>query len=304
MRARVVPVLWVSYLVACLLLLDVLGSPAYPIVVVVAGLALAVVTARLEPRVLVAWHPVAHDLGRVIGLYVVCVGLLYLAFQVFGMDNVAGLFFAFAGALLIGVGGPVLHVAIAQRRPLSALGLTRDRLLETVALGLLLAGVQVALTFPKLEFGPPDTWLPLLAMAIAVGFFEAMFFRCYVIAVVEPMFGIVPAVGASAGLYALYHVGYGMRPDEMVFLFGLGIVYVVAYALVRNLLVIWPLLTPLGAFFVNVRSGDIEMPLIAVLGFVDVLGLMALAVFLVARWRRRHPVPASTPASIPPAATA
>ncbi len=86
----------------------------------------------------------------------------------------------------------------------------------------------------------------------------------------------------------------------MVFLFGLGIVYVVAYALIRNLLVVWPLLTPLGAFFVNVRSGDIEMPLIAVLGFVDVLGLMALAAFLVARWQRRHPAPASTPAAALP----
>jgi membrane protease YdiL (CAAX protease family) len=258
-------------------------------VVVLAGLALAAVTARLQRRELVAWRPVAHDIGRVVGSYVICVGLFYLAFQVFGMDNVAGLFFAFAGGLLIGVGGPVLHVAIAQRRPLSALGLTRNRLVETLALALLLAGVQVALTFPKLEFGPPDTWLPLLAMAVVVGFFEAMFFRCYVIAVVEPMFGIVPAVGVSAGLYAAYHVGYGMRPDEMVFLFGLGVVYVVAYVVVRSILVIWPLLTPLGGFYNTMAGGEIEMPLIAVLGFVDILAVMAAILFLAARWIRKHP---------------
>jgi hypothetical protein len=35
---------------------------------------------------------------------------------------------------------------------------------------------------------------------------------------------------------------------EMTFLFGLGIVYVVAYLTVRNVLVICPLLTPLGGF--------------------------------------------------------
>lgn len=154
MRARVVPALWVGYLVVSLLLLDVLGSPAYPIVVVLAGLALAVVTARLEPRELVAWRPVAHDIGRVIGLYVACVGLFYLAFQVFGMGNVAGLFFAFAAGLLSGVGGPVLHVVVAQRRPLSALGLTQDRLVETLALGLLLAGVQGRAHLPEAGVRP------------------------------------------------------------------------------------------------------------------------------------------------------
>ena len=33
----------------------------------------------------------------------------------------------------------------------------------------------------------------------------------------------------------------------MVFLFGLGVLYAVAFALVRNVLVLWPLLTPLGS---------------------------------------------------------
>lgn len=45
----------------------------------------------------------------------------------------------------------------------------------------------------------------------------------------------------------LYHVGYGMGGDEMVFLFGLGVVYAVAYRLSENVLVLWPLLIPLGS---------------------------------------------------------
>jgi uncharacterized protein len=57
----------------------------------------------------------------------------------------------------------------------------------------------------------------------------------------------VGGVGAAAGLYALYHVGYGMGPKEMVFLFGLGVVYGVAYACVSNILVLWPLLLPMGS---------------------------------------------------------
>lgn len=49
-----------------------------------------------------------------------------------------------------------------------------------------------------------------------MGFFEAVFFRVYVIAIAEPMVGIIPAVAASAALYALYEVGYGMTGGEMV----------------------------------------------------------------------------------------
>ena len=111
------------------------------------------------------------------------------------------------------------------------------------------------------------------------------------LAILEPMLGVVPAVAVATLLYALYHVGYGMGSEEMLFLGGLGLVYTIAYALARNVVVLWPLLTPLGSLFANVRGGDIEMPMIAILGFVDVLGLMAAATYLTWRWTRRHPRP-------------
>jgi hypothetical protein len=43
------------------------------------------------------------------------------------------------------------------------------------------------------------------------------------------------------------------RTYELVFLFGLGVVYAIAFRLVSNTLVLWPLLTPLGAFYNNVE---------------------------------------------------
>jgi hypothetical protein len=175
-----------------------------------------------------------------------------------------------------------------QHRPLADLGLTRDRLPQTLALGVVLAAIQVASTFPLVTFGAPDTWLPLLVLALTVGLFEAIFFRGYLLAVLEPMVGIVPAVALAALLYALYHVGYGMGAEEMLFLGGLGMVYTIAYALTRNIVVLWPLLTPLGSFFANVRGGEIEMPMIAILGFMDVIGLMVAAIYLTRRWTARH----------------
>ena len=94
-------------------------------------------------------------------------------------------------------------------------------------------------------------------------------------------------MGGASALYALYHVGYGMGPAEMLFLFGLGVVYGVAFATVRNIAVLWPLLIPLGSFN-NLQSSDIRMPWAAILGFADVLGLMAMAVWLAARHHRRE----------------
>jgi membrane protease YdiL (CAAX protease family) len=286
MRTSTLGLVWSGYLVIAILLLAVTPALVYPVVVIGAGLALALAVPRTRA---LSWRPVGHDLGRLLGLYLACVGLFYVAFQVFTVDNVPGLFISFGAGLVLGVAGPAVHVVVGRGRSLADLGLTRDRLPETLTLAVLLAAVQAAITLPTVSFGAPSEWLPLLVMALVVGLFEAVFFRAYVIAIVEPMAGIIPAVAVSAALYALYHVGYGMTGGEMVFLFGLGIVYAVAYAVARNILVLWPLLTPVGGFFATAKAGDITLPLVAILGFADVFGLMLLSVFLVTRWQRRHP---------------
>ena len=75
----------------------------------------------------------------------------------------------------------------------------------------------------------------------------------------------------------------------MVFLFGLGIVYAVAFRLANNILVLWPLLTPLGSFFAQLESGDStgDLPWAAILGFADVLALMAAVIWLARRHQRK-----------------
>jgi hypothetical protein len=275
---------WSAYSVVSIVLLAVIAGPAYPLVVGTGGLLLAVILVPKPFR----WSPALRDLGALLVLYLVCVALFYVAFQVVTVGSEMVLFVVFGAGLLLGVVGPLLHVVVIQHRPLADLGLTRDRLPQTLALGVVLAAIQAAITFPLVTFGAPDTWLPLLVLALTVGLFEAIFFRGYTLAVLEPMVGVVPGVAVAALLYALYHVGYGMGAEEMLFLGGLGIVYTVAYALTRNIVVLWPLLTPLGSFFANVRGGEIEMPMIAILGFVDVIGLMVAAIYLTRRWTAKH----------------
>lgn len=71
----------------------------------------------------------------------------------------------------------------------------------------------------------------------------------------EAAFGVVPGLLAAAICYSLYHVGYGMEPAEMLFLFGDGLTFGAMFRLTRNILVLWPFYTPVGSFYSNVKSG-------------------------------------------------
>jgi membrane protease YdiL (CAAX protease family) len=157
----------------------------------------------------------------------------------------------------------------------------------TAPLALLFASVQFALTLWGYDLPAPVDWVPLLVMALVVGVFETVFFRGFIQIRLEAAYGPVVGIGGAALLYALYHLGYGMGGEELLFLGGLGVVYAVAFAQTRSALVLWPLLTPLGSFFSSVDAGDIELPWASIAGFADVLVAMALAVWVGSRHARR-----------------
>ncbi|HKY49878.1 MAG TPA: hypothetical protein VJP45_01345, partial [Candidatus Limnocylindria bacterium] len=89
-------------------------------------------------------------------------------------------------------------------------------------------------------------------------------------------------------LYGLYHVGYGMGLEEVGFLAGLGITYALAFRTAGSILVLWPLLTPLGSLFTQLRAADLVLPMEAILGFADVFALMVGAIWLAARSELRR----------------
>ena len=74
----------------------------------------------------------------------------------------------------------------------------------------------------------------------------------------------------------------------MIDAFGLGVVYAIAFRLTGSVLVLWPLLTPLGALYANLEAGDIELPWASIAGFVDVAVVMAVLVWLAHRHQRRR----------------
>ena len=275
---------WASWLVAAMLSLAVLDLTVFGLVIPASALLLAVLAGPGVRRGGNRRKRVDKlDLAVVAVLYLAVVGLFRLAFTMFTVANVLGLFLCFGAGLVLGVAGPVLYT-VRRRRPLSDVGLWLGNWKAAVILGLVLSAIQFAITLFGYTLPAPVDWVPLLVMSLTVGAFETVFFRGFVQTRLTASLGQVPGIALAAVLYAAYHVGYGMGVEGMPFLFGLGVVYAVAFALVRNVLVLWPLLTPLGSFFNNLNSGDIELPWEAILGFADVLGLMVAAVW----WGRRR----------------
>lgn len=268
--------MWCLWLVAAMMMLAFLDLTVYGLVVPASALLLAVISGSA------AWRRQGIDkldLAVVAALYISVVALFRVAFTVFTVTNVLGLFLCFAAGLVLGVAGPVFYT-VRRRRPLSDLGLWLGNWKQAVALGAVLAAIQFAITLLGYPLPEPAGWVPLLVMSLTVGAFETVFFRGFVQTRLSASFGRAPGIAVAAALYAVYHVGYGMNSEGMVFLFGLGIVYAVAFDLTRNALVLWPLLTPLGSFFNNLNTGDIELPWASILGFADVLGLMVASIWL------------------------
>jgi membrane protease YdiL (CAAX protease family) len=283
---RVRTVVWTVFSVAALLALNIDNLTLWAALVVPVALLLALIPG-LRPAFTYRGAD-GRDLIVIGVLYVAVVGLFRLAFTVFTTDNVLWLFLSFAFGLIIGVVGPIVYQVWMRGRDLRSLGLGLHHLRATLTLGLVFAAIQFTSTLWGYDLPAAVDWVPLLVMSLVVGLFEAVFFRGFIQGRLEASFGVIPAVGGAALLYALYHVGFGMGADEMWFLFGLGVVYAIAYRLTTNLLILWPLLTPLGAFFNNIQTGDIELPWESILGFVDVAIVMAVAVWMAHRHIRKR----------------
>lgn len=277
--------------VLALLLLEAIAGWAYVLVVSVGMLSVGLVL-RLVSREfrLFWWSPDRRDLVAIAVLYLTVVGANRLAFVGFTTDAMVGLFLSYAvvGMLLLGVIGPVVYTVWWRLRPLRSLGVGLHEWRPTVLLGLVFAAVQFSLTLWRYQLPDPVDWIPLLLMSLTVGMFESVFFRGFVQNRLEESFGPVVGIGSAAVLYGLYHFGYGMGAGEIVFLTGLGVVYAVAFATTKNILVLWPLLTPLGSLFNNLEAGDIELPWASMAGFGQVLIAMGVVLWLAQRHAARR----------------
>jgi uncharacterized protein len=175
-----------------------------------------------------------------------------------------------------------------RKRPLSDLGISTRYLGISLVVQLALAGWQYFSGFNSLELPVFEQFIPLVALALAIGFFEALFWRGWVLLRLEAAFGILPAILIGSLLYALYHIGYAMPLSEVVFLFFIGIVFAVVFRLTRNIFILWPVFQPMGQVMTLVKDG-LDLPLISSLGFIECLAVMIGLVWFFGRlYRKRY----------------
>lgn len=234
------------------------------------------------------WKPTL-DTWVAFGSYIAVVFGLAIAFQVFTTQRVAANFITFAITLAgIGVAFPILYTLWVRKRPLSDLGITNRLLAPSLILGVVLGADTYRNTIGATNYTWSAALVPLAAMTLAVGFFEAVFFRGWLQLRFEAAFGTVAGLLLAAACYSLYHVGYGMRGSEMLFLFGYGLVFGGMFRLTKNVFVLWPAYTPVGSLYSNLKSG-LTLPFEATYGFV--LVMLAMALVVVYGLRRRTPNP-------------
>jgi uncharacterized protein len=251
---------------------------------------MSALVATMQKVFFVRWKP-SQDLILVALSWVLVVGAIYTATVIVGPGVWGGMayfaLYAVLGATLFGVGLPLYWMAIVKRRPLSDLGLTTRWLGVSLALQMVFAALQLMGTLAKTQLPPFDELLPLVALALSIGFFEAVFWRGWVLLRLEESFGTVPAILLGSALYAAYHIGYGMPTREMIFLFFIGIMFAVVFGLTRNVFILWPVFQPMGQLVTLIKDG-LTLPLLASLGFFEVLIVMLVLVWLAGRYQKKH----------------
>ena len=237
-------------------------------------------TSTLKQVFSLRWKP-SKDLIVVAISWLLVVGCLYTATAIVGVEVWSGMayftLYAVVGALLFGVGLPLYWMVIVQRRPLSDLGVTTRWLGLSLLLQLLFAALQFMGTLAKAQLPPFEEFLPLIALALCIGFFEAFFWRGWVLLRLEESCGTIPAMLVGSALYAAYHIGYGMPSSEMFFLFFIGIMFAVVFRLTKNIFILYPIFQPMGQLITLIKDG-LKLPLLASL----------VLVWLAGRYQKKH----------------
>ena len=238
----------------------------------------------------VRWKP-SKDLAAVALSWVLVVGSLYTATVIIGSQVWGGFayfaLYAVAGATVFGVGLPLYWMVVVQRRSLSDLGLTTRWLGLSLLLQLIFAALQYVGILATAKLPPFEEFVPLIALSLSIGFFEAIFWRGWVLLRLEESFGTIPAILLASVLYAAYHIGYVMPTSEIIFLFFIGIMFAVVFRLTKNIFILWPLFQPMGQLVTLIKDG-LTLPLLASLGFFEVLILMLILVRLASRYQKKH----------------
>jgi len=236
------------------------------------------------------WKP-NRDLIAVAISWLLVTAALYTATVIVGPEIGGGmpyfLLYAVLTATILGVGIPVYWTVFVRNRSIADLGFTTRWLGLSLVLQVILAAIQAYSLRSELTLPGYQQLIPLVALSLAIGFFEAVFWRGWVLLRLEETFGLIPALLIGSLMYAAYHIGYAMPLSEIVFLFFIGLMFAFVFRLTKNIFILWPLFQPMGQM-VTLVNDQLSLPLVATLGFVDVLLAMAAIVWLASRYHQKR----------------
>ena len=226
----------------------------------------------------------SSDLGAVAVSWALVVGSLAVATFVVTPARGVGYFLVYAviGAARFGVALPTWWMVWRRRRTIADLGVSARRIGVSLAIQAVLGVGLYYLTLDRVTLPPTSSLLPLVALALCIGLFEAIFWRGWVQSRLEESFGFIPALLLGSAAYALYHIGYGMGWGEMGFLFFIGLLYGATFRITGSIFILWPLFQPVGQLTTLIKDG-LTLPPIAAVGFVE--ALIAMVIILYAAFR-------------------
>lgn len=238
----------------------------------------------------IRWNP-DKDLLAIAVTVLLVSGGISIATNIAGQQDRGGIpyfiVYAVFTAALCGVSLPVIWTVFVRRRPLTDLGMTRKWLHRSHFIQLVFVILQFAGIMGKVQFPPLEQLLPLIGLAMFIGFFETVFWRGWVQMRLEAAFGIFPSVVLSAALYALHYLAYGASPAELLSLFLAGLLYSIVFRLTSNVLIIWPVFLPMR-ILTNLINAGTTTPAISVIGLFGVWLMMLGMIRLAGRYHQAH----------------
>lgn len=199
------------------------------------------------------------------------------------------LLYAVACAGIAGIATPFFWTMIIEKKTLASLGITKKNLLLSLLLqlvGVLFIQAELVRTLQGMSW---ESIIPLVSLSLTIGFFEAVFWRGWLFQKLEAAFGIIPGLLVGSALYAFFHIGYGMNMSEIGFLFFIGLMFCTLFMVTRNIFILWPFFQPMGQLITVAKEG-LELPLIATLGFVELLLLFLIFTIVLTRKQNRKTV--------------
>jgi len=179
------------------------------------------------------------ELLMIAGYYASC-NLIPTEFGLIGVF----LLFGIAINLFLNVIFPVWWVNFHNKEPLSALGITKQKIFVSLIINIA-CSLMISITLITLLSEVENAVSHFVFNFII--FWEPFFVYCWLQLRYEKYFGIIPGMFLAALSFMAYHIG--TFPSEFLLpLFLSGLFYAIIFRITKNILIIWPFSFAMGSF--------------------------------------------------------